>query len=118
MQSPDVALRRRVVALLAVSVESRTFTPKLINSLSELFEVERSVIYSDLRSLEPRVGCLLENAKKTFSADMLKALSGMTPEDRRELRQAAREAGVPLEYLVWALYNRHARKLQRRESSM
>jgi hypothetical protein len=67
MVSPDFALRRRVVALLAVSVKDRTFRPELITGLSELFEVERSVIYSDLRSLEPQVGCLLEKSKTRSS---------------------------------------------------
>ena len=45
--------------------------------------------------------------KRTFFADLLEALEGMAPEDRRELWQAAKAAGVPLEYFVLDLYNRH-----------
>jgi hypothetical protein len=39
--------------------------PELIKGLSELFQVSPSVIYSDLRGLEPQVGCLLANAQES-----------------------------------------------------
>jgi hypothetical protein len=54
--------------------------------------------------------------RKTFFEDMLTALEGLKPEEREKLKADAKAAGVPLQYFIWTLYNRHVRKTRREGS--